>query len=370
MSSAANHHLWMAEALRAAQNGLYSTHPNPRVGCVIVKDGELHARGWHEYTGGPHAEVNAIAAAPVPEGADFYVTLEPCSHHGRTPPCVDAIIAARPARVIAAMQDPNPEVGGRGLERLRDSGIEVVCGVMETEARALNAGFVKRMQRGLPLVTVKTASSLDGGSALENGVSQWITSPAARRDVQYQRARASAILTSAATLQRDEARMNLRLGADGQQVPLRHPVRVVVDSQLRLGGDEKIFATEGEIWIYTCVEQADRQSRLTARGAEVIVMDADANGRLPLAAVLEDLAARAINEVFTECGAGLAGALIRAGLADRILLYLAPHLLGARARGLFDLGELTAMEQRVECALSDLRQIGPDLRLCLDLKPE
>lgn len=372
MSAAANHHYWMARALEAARKGLYSTHPNPRVGCVIVCNGEMVGRGWHEFTGGPHAEVNAIESGRIPAASDFYVTLEPCSHHGRTPPCVDALIAARAARVVVAMQDPNPEVGGRGLERLRDSGIEVVCGVMETEARALNPGFVKRMRRGLPYVTLKMASSLDGGSALENGVSQWITSPPARRDVQFQRARASAILTSAATLIRDDARLNIRLDADelGQQVALRHPVRVVVDSQLRLQGNERIFDTEGEIWIYTCNSDGDRRQRLRASGAEVTVMQSDSDGRVPLRAMLEDLAARAINEVFTECGAGLAGALIQARLADRILLYLAPHLLGDRAQGLFDLGELTAMEQRVEGEIADLRQVGPDLRLTLNLQQE
>ncbi len=372
MPAAANHHYWMAQALEAARKGLYSTHPNPRVGCVIVDQDRLCGRGWHEFTGGPHAEVNAIESGDIPEGADYYVTLEPCSHHGRTPPCVDALIAARAARVIVAMQDPNPEVGGRGLQRLRDSGIEVVCGVMENEARALNPGFIKRMQRGLPQLTLKMASSLDGGSALENGVSKWITSEPARRDVQFQRARASAILTSAATLIRDDARLNLRLQASdlGQQVALRHPARAIVDSELRLRGDETVFDTEGDIWIYSCADNADRQQRLRERGAEVIKIEADANGQLPLRAMLEDLAARSVNEVLTECGAGLAGALLRAGLVDRILLYLAPHLLGDRARGLFDLGELTEMEQRVDCEIIDLRQVGPDLRLTLNLKQE
>ncbi len=372
MAAAANHEFWMAQALRLARNGLYSTHPNPRVGCIVVKNGEVHGRGWHEYTGGPHAEVNAIESGEIPAGADFYVNLEPCSHHGRTPPCVDAVIAAGAARVIVAMQDPNPEVGGRGLERLRESGIEVVAGIMEKEARALNAGFVKRMQQGLPRVTVKMASSLDGGSALANGESQWITSPPARRDVQFQRARAAAILTSATTVVRDEARLNLRLGADelGQKIAPRQPVRVVVDSRLRLEGDEKLFSTGGEIWIYTCSSNAERQRQLRAAGAEVIEIDRDADGRVALRALLEDLAARAINEVLTECGPGLAGALLRAGLVDRILLYLAPHLLGDRGRGLFDLGELTAMEQRLECEITDLRQIGPDLRLTLNLPTE
>lgn len=370
--SSASHHRWMAEALRQARKGFYSAHPNPRVGCVIVRDDSMLGAGWHEFTGGPHAEVNAIAAAGDSAGADFYVTLEPCSHHGRTPPCVDAVIAAEPARVIVAMQDPNPEISGRGLERLRDSGIEVVVGVLESEARDLNPGFVKRMERRLPFVSIKMALSLDGRSALANGVSKWITGEPARRDVQFLRARCSAILSSAQTVLADDPSLNLRLSKQdlGQARKPRHPVRVLVDSKLRLSGKEKIFSTEGEIWVYTCSADAVSKAGLIEQGAQVIEIDDDGAGRLSLPAMLQDMAGRGINEVHTECGAGLAGALIEQQLADQMVLYQAPHLLGNQARGGFELGELTAMEQRTTCRICDIRQVGKDLRLTLNLNQD
>ncbi len=370
--SLANHHRWMAEALRQARKGFYSAHPNPRVGCVIVRDDSMLGAGWHEFTGGPHAEVNAIAAAGDTAGTDFYVTLEPCSHYGRTPPCVDAVIAAEPARVIVAMQDPNPEISGRGIERLRDSGIEVIVGVLQAEARDLNPGFIKRMERRLPFVSIKMALSLDGRSALANGVSKWITGEPARRDVQFLRARCSAILSSAQTVLADNPSLNLRLSNRdlGQARELRHPVRVLVDSKLRLSGDEELFSTQGEIWIYTCSTDAVSKAGLIDRGARVIEMEADDKGRVPLPAMLQDMAQRGINEVHTECGAGLAGALIERQLADQIVLYQAPFLLGDKARGGFELGELTAMEQRVTCRIYDTRQLGKDLRLTMNLNQD
>ena len=366
------HHRWMAEALRQARKGLYSTHPNPRVGCVVVADGAMIAAGWHQHTGGPHAEVNAIEFAEIPRGTDFYVTLEPCSHHGRTPPCVDALLAVRPARVIVAMRDPNPEVSGRGLDRLRAGGIEVICGVLETQARELNAGFVKRMEHGLPYVSVKMACSLDGRSALGNGVSQWITGEPARRDVQFLRARASAILSSAQTVLADDPSLNLRLSQHdlGQAAPPRLPVRVLLDSNLRLKGSERIFSTDGEIWIYTCSNDMDKKQKLTALGARVFDVAANDAGRVALPSMLRDLASRGINEVHTECGQTLAGALITERLADRIMLYMAPHLMGSGARGSFDLGEISTMAQRKTCRICDIRQVGEDLRLTLDLEQD
>ncbi len=365
-------HHWMAEALRQARRGFFSTSPNPRVGCVIVNNGEMIGAGWHEYTGGPHAEVNAIDSAPVPPGADFYVTLEPCSHHGKTPPCVDALIAAKPARVIVAMPDPNPRVGGRGLERLRASGIEVICGLLEQQARELNPGFVKRMEQGLPFVSIKMASSLDGRSALKNGISKWITGEPARRDVQFLRAQASAILSSAQTVIDDNPSLNLRLGSRdlGQARAPRQPVRVLVDSELRLNGDERIFDTEGEIWVYTRSADADKKQRLAASGAQVVDIEGASDGQVSLPALLRDMASRGINEVHTECGRRLAGALIDQQLADQVVLYLAPHLLGDQARGLFDLGELTTMEQRKTCNIRDIRKIGDDLRLTMTINRE
>lgn len=367
MPGAAEHRWWMADALREARRGLYSTPPNPCVGCVVVHRGERIASGWHEYAGGPHAEVNAIDAAAIPAGADFYVTLEPCSHHGKTPPCVDALIAARPRRVIAAVEDPNPEVGGRGLRILRDHGIEVVSGVLAEQAQDLNRGFFKRMRQGLPFVSVKMASSLDGRTALANGVSKWISGEAARRDVQFQRARAAAILSSAQTVLDDDPSLDLRLTREdlGQRREPRQPVRALLDSRLRLTGGERVFATGGPVWIYTCSSDSRRRQALEGRGAQVIEVPAGNGGSLSLQAVVRDLAARGINELHSECGPRLAGALLDAGLVDQVLLYLAPHLLGNAARGVFDLGEITAMEQRRNCRIYDIRHIGEDLRLTL-----
>jgi diaminohydroxyphosphoribosylaminopyrimidine deaminase/5-amino-6-(5-phosphoribosylamino)uracil reductase len=369
MALSQSHHYWMAEALRQARKGLYSTPPNPRVGCVIVAEGKMVAAGWHGYTGGPHAEVNAINAAEIPIGADFYVTLEPCSHHGKTPPCVDALIEAKPARVIVAMQDPNPQNNGRGLELLRNHGIEVITDILGPEARELNRGFVKRMEQGLPFVSVKMACSLDGRSALKNGISQWITAKPARHDVQLQRARASAILSSAQTVLDDDPSLNLRLSKqDLKQIfEVRHPTRVIVDSRLRLSGHEKIFSTKGEIWICTLSRDADKKERLAAKGATLIELEADESGHVCLPALLRNLAERGINEVHTECGQRLAGALLSQQLADRVVLYLAPHLLGSQARGGFELGELTDMEQRKTCSIRDIRQVGDDLRLTLNV---
>jgi len=364
-----SHHYWMAEALRQARRGFYSTPPNPRVGCIIVKDDKLVGSGWHGYSGGPHAEVNALLSAEIPLGADIYVTLEPCSHHGKTPPCVDALIEAKPARVIVAMEDPNPQVCGQGLAQLRTQGIEVVSGVLEAEVRELNRGFIKRMEQGLPFVSMKMAGSLDGRSALKNGSSRWITSAAARRDVQFLRAGAGAILSSAQTVLDDDPSLNLRLSRrDLNQIfEVRQPVRVLLDSKLRLSGSEKLFDIAGDIWIYTLSEDESRQQRLAARGATVIRLEADSSGHLCLTSMLQDLARRGINDLHTECGQRLAGALLSLGLADQVVLYLAPHLLGNEARGLFDLGELTDMGQRKNCSIRDIRQIGDDLRLTLNV---
>jgi len=369
MSSTRHHHYWMAEALRQARKGFYSTPPNPRVGCVIVADGEMLAAGWHEYSGGPHAEVNAIAAAEIPPGTDFYITLEPCSHQGKTPPCVDALIAVKPARVIVAMQDPNPQVGGQGLDKLRAHGIEVITGVLATQARELNRGFIKRMEQGLPFVSIKMASSLDGRTALKNGISKWITAAPARHDVQLQRARASAILSSAHTVLDDNPSLNVRLSKLelGQSCEVRQPVRVLVDSSLRLSGEEKIFSTAGEIWIYTLSQDAGKRARLIDRGVTLIEVEASNDGRICLASMLRNMAQRGINQVHTECGQRLAGELLSRKLVDQIVLYLAPHLLGSAARGGFDLGELTAMNQRKTCTIRDTRQIGDDLRLTLSV---
>ncbi len=372
MPQSLNHQYWMAQALRLARNGLYSTHPNPRVGCVVVKNEMLVAQGWHEFTGGQHAEINAIESARVPVGSDFYVTLEPCSHQGRTPPCVDALIKLRPKRVIMAMQDPNPGVAGAGIARLEAAGIEVIQGVLESEARDLNPGFISRMLRGRPFVRLKMAMSLDGRTALKNGSSQWISGEAARKDVQFLRARSSAILTSASTVIKDDPSLNLRLSKQelGQEVEVRQPVRVIVDAQLRLSGRENIFDTDGDIWIYTLNQNSTDVDRLVAAGAKVEVMNNNQHDHILLASLMSHLAKREINEIHTECGQILAGALLQARLVDEMIIYMSPQLMGSQSRGAFELGELTRMSDSLHCSIEQMRKIGDDMRLTLSLKSE
>jgi len=370
MSQFANHQYWMAQALQLAHKGLYSTHPNPRVGCVVVKDAKLVAQGWHEFTGGPHAEINAISNNQIPPGADFYVTLEPCSHHGKTPPCVDELIKLKPGRVIIAMQDPNPVVAGAGISKLEANGIEVVQGILEREARLLNPGFVSRLEKGRPFVRLKMAISLDGRTALKSGQSQWITGESARLDVQYLRARSSAILSSAKTIMDDNPALNLRLSKSDldQNIEVRQPIRVIADAQLRLTGKEKIFGTGGDIWIYTLNSSPFAIERLVAAGAQVAVLDDSGSGNINLSKLMSHLAKREINEVHTECGQTLAGVLVQQRLVDEIIIYMAPTLLGSRSIGAFDLGQVTHMSERVKCNIEQIRKIGDDIRLTLSLK--
>ncbi len=357
----------MAEAIRQARRGLYTTQPNPRVGCVVVKDNELVATGFHEYAGGPHAEVNALNQIDSASGCDIYITLEPCSHHGRTPPCVDALITARPARVIIAMRDPNPLVAGQGIEKLRLAKIKVVCGVLEEQARALNCGFVSRFEKQRPFVRLKMATSLDGKTALKNGESQWITGDPARRDVQFLRARASAILTSAATVLSDDPSLNLRLSKQelSQNREVRQPVRVVVDSKLQLSGQEKLFRQGGPVWIYTQNSDQNKIQALESAGADVILSNPTPSEKIDLDQMMRDLAEREINEIHTECGQSLAGSLLRQGLIDEVVIFMAPTILGNQARGLFEIGELTDMNSRLRCKINEIRNIGDDLRITL-----
>jgi diaminohydroxyphosphoribosylaminopyrimidine deaminase/5-amino-6-(5-phosphoribosylamino)uracil reductase len=365
-----NHEYWMAQAIQLAHNGFYSTHPNPRVGCVVVKNSKLVAQGWHEFSGGPHAEINAIGNNQIPSGCDFYVTLEPCSHQGKTAACVDALIKRKPGRVIIAMQDPNPLVAGAGLAKLEAAGIEVINGVLETEARLLNPGFVSRLEKGRPFVRLKMATSLDGRTALKNGESKWITDKSARLDVQRLRARSSAVLTSAKTVKDDNPSLNLRLSKSdlGQNIEVRQPIRVIIDTKLQLTGKEKVFQSNGEIWIYTLSNSPIDIERLVAAGAHVSVLDDSCSGKINLAELMSHLAKREINEVHTECGQTLAGALIQQHLVDEIIIYMAPKLLGSRSMGAFDLGQLTHMSDSVNCNIEQLRMIGEDIRLTLSLK--
>lgn len=355
---------WMARALRLAERGLYTTAPNPRVGCVLVKDGSVIGEGWHERAGEPHAEVHALrAAGAAARGATAYVTLEPCSHHGRTPPCADALIAAGVARVVAAMQDPNPLVAGQGLKKLSAAGVAVESGLMEAAARALNIGFISRMTRGTPWVRSKIAASLDGRTALANGTSKWITGEAARRDVQHWRARSCAVLTGTGTVLADDPQLNVReIETD------RQPLRVVVDSELRTPPQARILQ-HGRTLIYTACSDAAKHQALRTCGAEVAVL-AGTDGKVELPAVLRDLAQRGVNEVLVEAGRTLNGALLQAGLVDELVLYLAPQLLGDAARGLADLGELTQLQQRVNLHWQDMRQVGSDLRIVATITKE
>jgi len=360
---------WMARALRLARRGLYTTDPNPRVGCVLVREGRVVGEGWHERAGGPHAEVVALRqAGEAARGATCYVTLEPCSHHGRTPPCAEALVAAGVSRVVAAMTDPNPQVAGRGLARLRAAGIEVESGLMAETARELNLGFVARMTRVRPWVRVKLAASLDGRTALASGESQWITGVAARRDVQRWRAQASAILTGVGTVLADDPALTVRPAELGED-PGRQPLRVVVDSRLRTPPAARLLRQAGPVLVATR-EDADpaRCRALEAAGAEVLPLLADETGRVALPALLAALAAREVNELHVEAGATLAGALVAQGLADELLLYQAPLLLGDEGRGLFRLPALSRLADAPAWTVLEVVAVGRDWRW--RLRPE
>lgn len=360
--------MWMDRALALAARGRFTTAPNPNVGCVLIRDGELVGEGWHQKAGEPHAEVHALrAAGEQARGATAYVTLEPCSHYGRTPPCALALVEAGVRRVVVAMMDPNPLVAGRGLEILRTAGIEVLCGVREAEAKALNPGFIKRMQTGLPWVRVKLAASLDGRTALANGQSQWITGPDARADVQIWRARSSAILSGADTVLLDNPSLNVRwhelpseIQAEYPQGTLRQPVRVVVDSRQRLQPDAKLFSLSGPVWLAR--HQAEG---IWPEETEQLLLPLAESGKLDLHALLGELGARGINEIWVEAGRQLAGALVSQQLVDELILYLAPKVLGESAQGLLALPELESLAQAPLFSLREACQIGDDLRLTL-----
>ncbi|MEQ9861563.1 bifunctional diaminohydroxyphosphoribosylaminopyrimidine deaminase/5-amino-6-(5-phosphoribosylamino)uracil reductase RibD [Pectobacterium cacticida] len=360
--------LYMARALGLARRGRFTTTPNPNVGCVIVRDGEIVGEGYHFRAGEPHAEVHALRmAGERARGATVYVTLEPCSHHGRTPPCADALISAGVSRVVAAMQDPNPQVAGRGLSRLQQAGIAVSHGLMMAEAEKVNVGFLKRMRTGFPYVQLKMAASLDGRTAMASGESQWITSPQARQDVQRFRAESAAILSSSATVLADDPALTVRwaeLGDDVQkcyfEADLRQPVRVIVDSQRRVTPQHKIISQPGETWL----AQVRVDDQVWPRGVEHIMLP-ERHGGVDLVALMEALGKRQINSVWVEAGASLAGALLEAGVVDELIVYLAPKLLGENARSLCLLPGVSRLSQAPEFDVVEVRQIGPDLRLRL-----
>ncbi len=348
----------MARALRLAERGLYTTTPNPRVGCVIVRDDAVVGEGWHARAGEPHAEVHALrAAGAAARGATAYVSLEPCSHHGRTPPCANALIDAGVARVVAATRDPNPQVSGGGLALLTLAGIQTEVGLLEDQARELNIGFIARMTRGRPWLRVKSASSLDGRSALLNGASKWITGPAARADVQAWRARACAILTGVGTVLADDPRMNVR-----DLETSRQPLKIIVDSHLNTPPTAQIL--QGGALIACAEDDPAKRAALETAGAEILVIPGP-RGRVGLAALIGELGRRGLNEIHVEAGATLNGALLDAGLVDEWIAYLAPLVMGDAARGVFALPPLTEMAERKAFKLLDSRLVGGDLRLML-----
>jgi len=348
---------YMARAIQLAKRGRYTTDPNPRVGCVLVRNNVVIGEGWHVKAGLGHAEVKALKNVHDTQGATAYVTLEPCSHHGKTPPCCDALIKAGVSRVVAAMQDPNPQVSGRGLAKLKAAGIEVSCGVLQEDAIALNRGFIKRMTENRPFVRSKLAMSLDGRTAMASGESKWITSAQARADVHRLRAESSAILTGINTVLADDPALNARVVWDVVQ-----PIRVVLDSGLNMPVTARMAKLPGRNLILTCSRDDQKQQALQEIGFEIYQL-ADKNARLDLHAVMNFLAQQQINEVLVEAGSILNGALLAEGLVDEWVVYMAPCILGDQGRGLFSLPGLQQMADKKQLKLLDVRQVGQDLKL-------
>jgi len=364
----------MARALQLAKKGTYTTHPNPRVGCVIVKNGKIIGEGYHKRAGEPHAEINALSDAKYNataslQGATTYVTLEPCSHTGKTPPCANALIKAGMGRVVVAMQDPNPQVAGQGMQRLREAGIEVETGVLEEQARALNPGFVKRMEKGLPWVRVKLAMSLDGRTAMASGESQWITGSAARADVQRLRASADVIMTGSGTVLTDDPSLDVRISADelGIDGEVLQPLRVVLDSDLRMSPNAKMLKLAGKTQVYTCADDSPGKKAkindLQQSGADIVTTDSDNIMKVNLESVLQDLARQQTNEVHVEAGATLCGALVQQGFVDEMVIYMAPTIMGSNSRALLNLPGLDQMKHKIDFKIKDIRAVGDDWRI-------
>ena len=365
----------MARALQLAARGMYTTHPNPRVGCVIVKDNEVIGEGWHRRAGEAHAEINALAqAGDKARDATVYVTLEPCCHHGRTPPCTDALIQAGVQRVVAAMMDPNPKVAGKGIAQLQSAGIEVATGMCQTQAEALNPGHIKRVQANRPYVRCKLAMTLDGRTATATGESKWITAPEARSDVQRYRARSSAIMTGSGTVLADNPSLNVRFNEvngvhqDIDLQTIEQPWRVIVDTDLRTPVTSRMFDMPGRILIACVDEKPDAKKRLENKGA-IVKGFPEKNGKVDLKQVMQYLSELKINEVMLEAGSTLGGAMLQAGLVDELIFYVAPCLLGDTARGLFTLPGLDRLNQAVNLDVMDVRAVGNDWRITARVKP-
>jgi len=354
-----HHH--MARALVLAEQGLYSTDPNPRVGCVLANGDEVVGEGWHERAGDAHAEINALATAGKRStGATAYITLEPCSHHGKTPPCTDALIDAGIVRVIVAMEDPNPRVAGSGLAQLKAAGIEAQAGLLQSAAMALNPGHISRMSRARPYVRIKLAMSLDGRTAMASGESQWITSTQARRDAHLLRARSSAILCGAGTVLQDDPSLTVRVDEHVPEGGWRQPLRVILDPDMLMPQDARMLELPGATLIVT--RKGLAAGSPLAGKAEIVEVDGQ-EGSLELSQVMTLLAEREVNEVTVESGATLCGALLDSDLMDEIVIYMAPVLMGDNARGLFHLPAIEAMAQRKQLAIRDIRAVGTDWRI-------
>jgi len=359
---------YMSRALQLAERGLYTTAPNPRVGCVLVKGDQIVGEGWHAIAGGPHAEIVALEqAGEAAYGATAYVTLEPCCHHGKTPPCSDALIAAGVVRVVAAMEDPNPMVAGEGLRQLQQAGVETASGLLTAQAEALNPGFVQRMRSGRPFVRSKLAMSVDGRTAMASGESKWITGEAARRDVQHLRARSCAIMSGIGTVLADDPSLTVRL-ENGEQAP-RQPLRVILDPHLSTPENARFLSQPGKSLIVTATEEPEIQQWLERAGAEVIYLPHGPDA-IDLHALMTVLAEREINEVLLETGAILSGAVLRAGIIDELVIYMAPKLMGDGARGLFHTPGLDSLADAVSLDIRDIRAVGQDWRITASIKGE
>lgn len=362
---------YMAAAIRLAWLGRYSTHPNPRVGCVLVRDNKIVGQGWHQQAGKPHAEINALQmAGGDAKGATAYVTLEPCCHHGKTPPCTKALISAGVSTVIAADHDPNPQVAGNGLRLLNAAGINVKSGLLQTQAAELNRGFLKRMRIGRPFVRCKLAMSMDGRTAMASGESKWITQDNARFDVHRLRAQSSAIMTGIGTVLHDDPRLNVRLHEQDRiisdNIPMVAPTRVVLDTQLRIPHAARLLKSPGKTLIVTASTDQDRIHSLQQHGAQILHISRSGvrnDECIDLEKLMDHLATFAINEILLEAGARLCGAMLTAKLIDELVIYMAPHIMGDGAMGLFHLPQLKHMADRIELVIEDVRTVGTDLRI-------
>lgn len=348
---------FMAHAIKLAKRGLYTTDPNPRVGCVLVKDDLIIAEGWHAKAGKDHAEIDALKKTDHPAGATAYVSLEPCSHYGKTGPCCDALIEAGVKRVVCAMQDPNPLVSGKGIQKMQSAGIVVEHGVLQQDAESINRGFINRMKLGRPFVTSKMAMSLDGRTAMASGESQWITSPQARQNVQLLRAKHHAILTGVETVIADNPSLNVRLDVEVEQ-----PVRIILDSRLRTPVNSKMVNLPGQSWILTCSTDQEKKQALISAGFDVFNIGKGC-GRLDLNAVLDFLGHQQINSVLIEAGATLNGSFLAQNLVDEWIIYMAPCVLGDQGRGLFHLPDMQMMADKKMLQMHAVSKVGSDLKI-------